>query len=79
MYVKVRGLLGYIGLGMFGAIVLGLDFFSGKTDIFQTAYNINISQISALILIFFSFGGLSKLLFKGKNKNQQSYENVNEH
>ncbi|MDQ7009468.1 MAG: prolipoprotein diacylglyceryl transferase [Candidatus Gracilibacteria bacterium] len=79
MYVKVRGLLGYIGLGMFGAIVLGLDFFSGKTDIFQTAYNINISQISALILIFFSFGGLSKLLFKGKKQESTILGKVNEH
>jgi hypothetical protein len=79
MYVKVRWLLGYIWLWVFSAMVLGLDFFSWKTDIFTTAYNFNISQISALILIFFSFGGLSKLLFKWKKQESTILWKQNHH
>jgi len=68
MYIKIRGLLWYIWLGLFSAFILLFDFFSWKIDIFKTAYNINISQISAILLLFFVFGGLSKLLFKWKKK-----------
>lgn len=79
MYVKIRGLLGYIWLWIFSAMVLGLDFFSWKTDIFTASYNFNISQISALILIFYSFWGLSKLLFKQKKQESTILWKENQH
>ena len=68
LYIKVRGLIWYIGLWIFWAIVLGLENFSWKTDIFKTAYNFNISQISAIILIIYSFWWLSRILFKWKKQ-----------
>jgi len=67
MYVKVRGLLWYIGLWIFSALVLFFDFYSWKTDVFKTAYNFNISQISSIILLIFVFGWLSKILFCFEN------------
>lgn len=78
MYAKIRWLLWYIGLWIFSAIILWFDFFSWKTDIFQILYNINISQFSALILIFFSFWGLSKLLLKWKKKKSKILWKENE-
>jgi len=79
MYVKVRWLLWYIGLWIFSALVLGLDFYSWKTDIFKTAYNMNISQISAIVLIFFVFWGLSKILFKWRKKESTILWKQNNH
>ena len=79
MYVKVRWLLWYMGLWIFSALVLGLDFYSWKTDLFKASYNMNISQISAIILIFFVFGGLSKLLFKWRKKESTILWKQNNH
>ena len=79
MYVKVRGLLWYIGLWIFSALVLFFDFYSWKTDVFKTAYNFNISQISAIILLIFVFGWLSKILFKNKKQESTILWKENQH
>ena len=79
MYVKVRWLLWYIWLGIFWAIVLFFEYFSWKTDIFKIAYNFNISQISALILIFFAFWWLSKILFKWRKLESTILWKENQH
>jgi len=55
MYVKTRGIIGYVWLGIFSAIVLALEFFSWKPDIFSVAYSVNLSQIWAIIFIVISF------------------------
>lgn len=79
MYVKVRWLLWYIWLWIFSSLVLFFDFYSWKTDIFKTAYNLNISQLSAIILIFFVFWGLSKILFKWKKQESTILWKENHH
>ncbi len=58
MYIKVRGLLWYVWLGIFSCMILGLDFYSWKTDVFKAMFNINLSQISALVTIIFCFIGV---------------------
>ncbi len=57
MYVKVRWILWYIWLGIFACMVLWFDFFSGKPDIFKSMFNINLSQISAIVTVILCFIG----------------------
>lgn len=63
LYVKTRGIIGYGWLGIFSAIVLGLDFFSWKIDIFTSNYSVNISQVCAaftIIICFYWIAGIIK-------------------
>jgi hypothetical protein len=68
MYIKVRWLLWYLGLWIFSAMIILFEFFSWKTDMFHMAYEINISQISALVLVTYSFYGIFKIILKWKVK-----------
>jgi len=62
MYVKTRGIIGYVWLWIFSAMVLALEFFSWKPDIFSLAYWINLSQIWAIIFIAVSFYGIFRVM-----------------
>lgn len=68
MYIKIRGLLGYLGLWIFSSMVLFLEFFSWKMDMFKMWYWINLSQILSLILIIYSFHWIFRIILKWKNK-----------
>jgi hypothetical protein len=68
MYVKIRGLLWYLGLWLFSSIVILFELFSWKSDMFKTSYWINMSQILAFILIIYSFYWIFQIILKGKNK-----------
>lgn len=62
MFVKVRGLLWYIGLGMFSACALILEYFSGKPDAFSIAYDISFAQMWAIFFIVVSFYGIYRVM-----------------
>lgn len=55
MYLKTRWVIWYVWMGIFSAMVLWLEFFSWKPDIFKSMFNLNLSQISAIVFIFISF------------------------
>ncbi len=67
LYVKTRGIIGYVGLGIFSAFILWLEFFSGKPDIFKATLNMNLSQISAIICIILAFSGLFRVMTSSKS------------
>ncbi len=69
MYIKTRGIIWYSGLGIFSAVVLWLESFSWKPDIFKVAYWMNISQIFAILFIMISFYGIYRVMnISGKSQ-----------
>lgn len=61
IFIKTRWIIWYLWLICFSAIVLFLESFSWKNDIFYNYFFINLSQISAIVLIIFSFIWLIRL------------------
>ena len=51
--VKIEGLIGFIGVGLFSIMLLIGEFFSGNDDVFTPFIHINLSQIGALLGIIF--------------------------
>ncbi|MCD5380702.1 prolipoprotein diacylglyceryl transferase [Candidatus Gracilibacteria bacterium] len=69
MYIKVRGLIGYLGIGVFSAITLILEYYSAKPDAFSVSYDISFSQIWAIIFIIISFYGIYRVMnISGKSQ-----------
>jgi len=64
LYIKTRGLIWYIWLWIFSSIILWMEFLSWKNDLFKTMYNINFSQICAVLFIILSFYWLFSILLK---------------
>lgn len=66
LFVHIRGFIWYVGLLIFSAMVLILEFFSGKQDILSIHSFINFPQLCALILAlwagykFFSITKISR-------------------
>lgn len=50
MFVHIRAFVWYLGLLIFSALVLILEFFSGKYDILSSVMSFNLNQFSALII-----------------------------
>ncbi|MFK7780277.1 MAG: prolipoprotein diacylglyceryl transferase [Candidatus Gracilibacteria bacterium] len=72
MYVHIKGIIGYIGLIMFGSIILIFDFFSGKYDIFKNAIGINLSQTFSIFLIIFCSYRLFLIFNSNENKEHKT-------
>lgn len=53
LYFKEKEILWYGWIMIFSLIIFIMDFFNWKTDIFKDFININLSQISAIILFIF--------------------------
>lgn len=54
LFVHIRWFIGYLGLVLFGSLVLVLDYFSGKQDILSVETSFNIPQLCAVFLILWS-------------------------
>jgi len=52
--VHIRGFVWYLGLLLFSALILILEFFSGKFDIISSVMPFNLNQILAIILVWVS-------------------------
>ncbi len=61
MFVSVRGIIGYTGLILIGAIFIVLENFSGKYDFFKTELWINFNQIGAIAFIIVGIYGLYRI------------------
>lgn len=61
MFVSVRGIIGYAGVILIGAVFLVLENFSGKYDFFKVELWINFNQIGAIALILFGVFGLYRV------------------
>jgi len=53
MFVKIRGLIGYLWLIIFSSILLIFEFFSWKYDMFKNLFWINMVQLFAIFCIIF--------------------------
>ena len=62
LYIKIRGIIWYVWLGLFSAITLWLEVFSWKQDVFKRLIDINLSQIGAIFLFTLSIYGLIKII-----------------
>ena len=51
LFIKVEGLVGYMGIVLFSLVLLLGEFYNGNTDIFRSYLFLNLNQIGALILI----------------------------
>jgi hypothetical protein len=51
MFIKVRGIIGYIGIVVFSVFILILEMFNGKFDYFRVEIGMNFTQICAIVLI----------------------------
>ncbi len=61
MYVRHKALLWYLWLISFSVIIFTLEFFSWKHWIFKDNISINLSQISALVLMIFAIYRVYKI------------------
>ncbi|MGE4443727.1 MAG: prolipoprotein diacylglyceryl transferase family protein [Candidatus Altimarinota bacterium] len=61
MFVSVRGIIGYSGVILIGAVFLVLENFSGKYDFFKTELGINFNQVGAIALIIVGIYGLYRI------------------
>lgn len=61
MFVKIRGIIGYMGLILFSLFVLILEIFNGKYDYFRVEMGLSFTQICAIVLIWFGFSGLYRI------------------
>ncbi|MBW7954720.1 prolipoprotein diacylglyceryl transferase [Candidatus Gracilibacteria bacterium] len=61
MFISVRGIIGYIGVTLIGALFIILDSFSGKIDFFKTLIGINFNQLGGIGLIIFGIYGLYRI------------------
>lgn len=51
LFVKIEGLIGYVGIVLFSAILLIAEFYNGGTDLFRSHVVLNLNQIGAIVLI----------------------------
>lgn len=61
MYIKENTFLWQLWILLFAVILFFLEFFSGKTWVFKDLINLNIGQLWAIILIWFSGYHIYKL------------------
>ncbi len=65
IFTKIEGLIGYVGIVLFSAVLLVAEFYNGNTDIFQSSLFLNLNQIGAVILIAIGARGLYKIYREG--------------
>jgi hypothetical protein len=53
MFIKVRGIIGYVGIIIFSVFILIFEMFNGKFDYFRVEIGMNFTQICAILLIGF--------------------------
>lgn len=71
MFINIRWLVGYIGLIAFNALVVWLDYFSGKYDIIKTQLLfVNLNQIIAILLILYASIKLIQLMRNQPSKTE---------
>ena len=51
VFIKIEGLIGYVGIIVFSSILLIGEFFNGNTDFFRTYIALDMTQIGSIILI----------------------------
>lgn len=61
MFIRIRGIIGYIWLWLFASVVLILESFSWKFDFFYQSYWLSLNKWSAIALLIFSFYWLFKI------------------
>jgi len=69
LYIKKRWIIGYVWLWIFSSVILWMEFFSWKRDLFKNMYNLNFSQFCAIVFIVFSFYWLFTIILKEKKWN----------
>ena len=70
MFVKIRWIVGYLGLWLFASLVLILEQFSWKYDYFYQNFWYSLNMVFSIILIIFSFNWLLKIWFS-TNKEKE--------
>jgi len=55
MFIKIRGFIWYIWLLFFWIVILFMENFSGKYDIFKVSTWFDLSQILSVFVIFYAF------------------------
>jgi hypothetical protein len=68
LFIHIRGYIGYIGLVLFGAMILIFESFSGKQDILSVSSVFNLPQVFALVLIMWSGYQFSRILTDDTDK-----------
>jgi prolipoprotein diacylglyceryltransferase len=61
MFIKVRGIIGYVGIIIFSVFILILEIFNGKFDYFRVEIGMNFTQLCAVVLIWFGIWGLYRI------------------
>lgn len=54
LFVKIEGLVGYVGLAIFASVLLIAERYNGSTDIFRSYFLLDLNQIGAVVLIILS-------------------------
>jgi len=71
MFVNIRWLVGYIWLIAFNALVIWLDYYSGKYDIIKTQFLfINLNQIIAVLFVLYATVKLIQLIRNQPTKTE---------
>jgi len=73
LFIHIRGYIGYLGLVLFGAMILIFESFSGKQDILSVSSVFNLPQVFALMLIVWSWYNFSQI-FKNENDKETHLE-----
>ncbi len=77
MYIKVRGLIGYVWIWVFSSFVLILESYSAKPDAFSVTYNISFSQMWAIIFIIISFYWIYRVMNISRKSQKTILGDVN--
>ncbi len=67
LFVKIRGLIWYLALFVFSALLLIMEVFSGRIDFFKTYIWINFTQFVSIFFIIFASVQLYKIYKFPKN------------
>jgi len=70
LFIHLRWYIWYIGLMLFGAMIIIFESFSGKQDILSVSSIFNLPQIYATILIIWAWYNFSKIFMKWDNPSQ---------
>lgn len=68
LFIHIKGYIWYIGLILFGSMILIFESFSGKQDILSISSVINLPQVFAVILILWSWYQFSQIFKDESNK-----------
>ena len=60
-FVRIDGFVGYIGMALFSAVLLGGEVYRGSDDMFGSYLTLDLDQIGALILLAISVRGFLKI------------------